>query len=148
MGRTPLHIAALRGRLEMIQILVESSADINCEDEDQATPLHYASEHGYPNLSSVLYEVGFCDICEYLILRGADLNKKNRFGQKAHELASDDDVVELFSKSGLVKPTDSYYGRAQIGNKMLKTSRSDHVQKLLEKAKTSPVAYPQHDFGG
>lgn len=41
-GKVPLHIAAEKGDIEMVQILVEAGAAIDVEDKFLRTPLHYA----------------------------------------------------------------------------------------------------------
>ncbi|KAH6653770.1 ankyrin repeat-containing domain protein [Truncatella angustata] len=40
-GRTPLHIAAMNGKLDIVQALLESGADINACDDAGMAPIHY-----------------------------------------------------------------------------------------------------------
>ena len=65
MGRKPLHIACLRGNLEVVKILVESKADLNSQDRDFNTPLHLTVEFGHN------------DILNHLLERKADVKIKN-----------------------------------------------------------------------
>lgn len=44
--RTPLHLACIRGHLEIVRMMVSSGVNKNCRDFDENTPLHFASEYG------------------------------------------------------------------------------------------------------
>ena len=50
---TALHMACREGHEDVVQYLVQKNADINLQDRDGYSPLHYASMNGY--LSVVLY---------------------------------------------------------------------------------------------
>jgi ankyrin repeat protein len=43
-GQTPLHLAAKRARLKVMQVLVEANADVNARDKDGRTPLAYLNK--------------------------------------------------------------------------------------------------------
>lgn len=45
--RTPLHLACMRGNTAIVRMLVTSGANINSQDDDGNTPLHFASEFGH-----------------------------------------------------------------------------------------------------
>jgi ankyrin repeat protein len=61
--RTPLHVAAEAGRLEVARLLIDSGADVMARDEgDNATPLHWAAQNGH------------LEVVRLLLDRGADPN--------------------------------------------------------------------------
>jgi ankyrin repeat protein len=65
-GMTMLHNACVRGKLEVVQFLVEQKDfDINQKDENHNTALHYACQGHH------------ADIIRYLISQGADVQSKN-----------------------------------------------------------------------
>jgi ankyrin repeat protein len=57
------------GDLQMLQLALANGTSVNCADYDERTPLHVAGD------------LGFSHIYDFLIARGADVNKKDRFGQ-------------------------------------------------------------------
>ena len=65
-GDTPLHVAAARGNKNIITILLEAGADINCRNQLTGdTPLHVAAAGGY------------LDIIKILLSNGAKITFKN-----------------------------------------------------------------------
>ncbi len=61
-GWTPLHVAAYRGHLDFVQLLIERGADVNRADKYGGTPLMQAAQNG--NLA----------IVKLLMAKGADLH--------------------------------------------------------------------------
>ena len=57
-GATPLHLAAAYEHLQLAEMLIRASADLNARDFCNATPLHYVAYAGTPEIVSVLLEVG------------------------------------------------------------------------------------------
>jgi ankyrin repeat protein len=75
-GRTPLHLAAKAGCVEAAKLLLGHGADVNVRDGDGNTLLHYA-------VRSVNK-----DVIE-LVLRDADVNAKNVYGETPLKLLID-----------------------------------------------------------
>ncbi|WP_264719450.1 MULTISPECIES: ankyrin repeat domain-containing protein [unclassified Wolbachia] len=66
-GNTPLHLAVLADKLQVVEKLIERGADINAKNNHGATPLHWAALN--QNVS----------IVEKLIEKGANVNEKNKY---------------------------------------------------------------------
>ena len=67
-GRTPLHIAALRGYNEIVKVLVDLGSDVNAKNKQGETPLHSGSYHQH--------------VFDYLVEVGADPEIENNNGEK------------------------------------------------------------------
>ena len=88
---TPLHIAARKGEIEDVEILLVHGAAINASGDLGNTALHYAAM------------TGKIDVVSKLLQRGASPNIKNEFGQtpeKIAELGRHKQVVEIIRKHG------------------------------------------------
>lgn len=66
-GHTPLKLAVMRNRPEMVSLLLQQGADGDETDMDQNTPLVCASFYGYT------------EIAEVLLRHGVDVHKANRW---------------------------------------------------------------------
>jgi len=55
-GRTPLHVAAMRGHAKIVEVLLAKGADPTLEDNDGWTPLHWAMSGGYTDVTRLLRE--------------------------------------------------------------------------------------------
>jgi ankyrin repeat protein len=53
-GRTPLHIAAMRGHKQIVEVLLARGADPALCDNDGWTPLHWAMSGGYAEVVKLL----------------------------------------------------------------------------------------------
>jgi len=58
MNQTPLMLAAAKGSLEIVQILLKKGADPNAKDSYQETPLSLAVRLGNPECAIEIYQKG------------------------------------------------------------------------------------------
>ena len=74
--RTDLHIAAEKGRLWLVRLLVEQGADKDKVNSNGLTPLYLASCHGH------------LDVVQYLVEQGSELDKANNYGYTPLSIAT------------------------------------------------------------
>ncbi|EPT03710.1 hypothetical protein FOMPIDRAFT_1022286 [Fomitopsis schrenkii] len=60
-GKTALHVAALKGKEELVRMLCDFGADVDLADNEGNTPLHYGSAWGHIPIVQLLIERG----CQY-----------------------------------------------------------------------------------
>ncbi|KAK3938481.1 ankyrin repeat-containing domain protein [Diplogelasinospora grovesii] len=80
-GRTPLARAAMAGASSATEALAENM-EVDCQDFRGRTPLSLAAERGH------------LKICEYLMVRGADILAKDHDGKSALDWAQDRNELE------------------------------------------------------
>ncbi len=88
-GWTPLHLAALNGRVDIVASLLEHGADPNVQDKFGRTPLHLAALNGH------------VDVVRLLLEHGADPTVKNKDGDTPLDIArarGHREVVSLIEK--------------------------------------------------
>lgn len=64
-GDTCLHVAAMRGNLRVVQLLIKAGIDVNTRGDMGYTPLQYAATS---------------EVVDFLLKSGADPHIKNEFG--------------------------------------------------------------------
>ncbi|KAL2081971.1 hypothetical protein ACEWY4_021789 [Coilia grayii] len=107
-GRTPLHLAAYKGHIEVVRILLKAGCDLDIEDDGDQTALHRAAVVGNSDVISALvqegcalerqdkdgntalHEVswhGFSQSVKLLVKAGANVHAKNKAGNTPLHLA-------------------------------------------------------------
>lgn len=84
-GRTsPLHMACMRGHIEMVKFLIQSGAHVNQADDDGLTPLHLAVASGATTT-----------LVAFLLDQGANILSTDNQGANALHIAADSGNVPL-----------------------------------------------------
>lgn len=104
-GRTPIHIAAARGHVEVIRFCVSIGGDPEAADRNRWTPLHCAAAEGH--LEAVDYLLG-CSNVKYAV---------NTEGRTAFALASENGHSDLFDS-------------LRLGDALHRTARAGDVRGL------------------
>ncbi|NWZ45067.1 ANKR6 protein, partial [Brachypodius atriceps] len=120
-GRTPLHLAAYKGHLHVVQVLLKAGCDLDIQDDGDQTALHRAAV------------VGNTDIISTLIQEGCALDRQDKDGNTAlHEVC-----WHGFSQSAkvLVKAGANVLAKNKAGNTPLhlacQNSHSQSTRVLL-----------------
>lgn len=90
-GLTPLHLAALNCRTNVLAVLLAKGAEVNREAKDDTTPLHVAAQEGC------------LDAVKMLVAKGAKINARDSQGRtplKRAELWHQNAVAELLRQKG------------------------------------------------
>jgi ankyrin repeat protein len=148
-------IKKVKPNLEKIEVMIKSGlADVNANDEDENTPLHFASARNLIELAKLLIERGAdvgakdnggwtplhdaseednIEIAKLLIDAGADVNAKRNNGWTPLHLASDWNRIEiaklLIEKGADVRAKDDY------GKTPLDVAYSDEIWDILKNYK-------------
>ncbi|XP_075603815.1 ankyrin repeat domain-containing protein 6 isoform X8 [Balearica regulorum gibbericeps] len=120
-GRTPLHLAAHKGHLHVVQVLLKAGCDLDIQDDGDQTALHRAAV------------VGNTDVIASLIQEGCALDRQDKDGNTAlHEAC-----WHGFSQSAkvLVKAGANVLAKNKAGNTPLhlacQNSHSQSTRVLL-----------------
>jgi len=98
-----VHLAACKGDLDRVTMLIEGGTDVNVKDEFGCTPLHWAALADSPAVAG------------FLIAKGADVNAKHGRGYTPLMTARALPVVELLiSKGADIQGQDALQGQTKL----------------------------------
>ncbi|XP_049617505.1 protein phosphatase 1 regulatory subunit 12A isoform X3 [Syngnathus scovelli] len=135
-GGTALHVAAAKGYVEVLKLLIQAGYDVNIKDYDDWTPLHAAAHWGKEEACRILVE----NLC--------DMDVINKMGQTPFDV-SDEDVLgyleELQKKQNLLMSEKKDIKKSPLiettttgdNNQSLKSLKSKETL-LLESEKSAP----------
>ncbi|XP_075045833.1 protein phosphatase 1 regulatory subunit 12C isoform X2 [Mixophyes fleayi] len=84
-GATALHVAAAKGYIEVMRLLLQANLDPNMRDKDGWTPLHAAAHWGVE------------EACRLLVEHFCDMSALNNVGQRPSDVA-DEEIVSLLEE--------------------------------------------------
>ncbi|XP_062568528.1 protein phosphatase 1 regulatory subunit 12A-like isoform X12 [Saccostrea cucullata] len=122
-GATALHVAAAKGYMKVINILLKAGADVNSQDYDGWTPLHAAAHWGQE------------EACKVLVDHMCDMQIKNNAGQTAYDVA-DSDILKLLEE--LEKKQESKKDLKDSQNEVIPT-RPHHQKRSRSDSTRSSV---------
>ncbi|XP_068336075.1 potassium channel SKOR-like [Pyrus communis] len=158
-GRSPLHLAALKGHEDITLFLIQEGVDINIKDNFGNTPLLEAIKNGNDRVSSLLIEQGaslnidnagsfICtsiargdaDLLKRLLANGIDPNSKDYDHRTPLHVAASEGLY-IMAKL-LLEAGASVFSKDRWGNTPLDEGRmcgNKNLIKLLEEAKAAQL---------
>jgi hypothetical protein len=154
-GKTALHLASLKGSLDIVQLLIEHNASVNQAAKRGWTALHLASENGHFDIVQLLVEHNACvdqvanlgwtalhlasekghlEVVQLLVKHSASVDQATRDGRTALHLASEKGHLDIMQL--LVKHSTSVDRATKDGKTALhlasENGHLDIVQLLVE----------------
>jgi ankyrin repeat protein len=136
-GNTPLHVASVLGRVQVVKELVERGADIEANDSGGSTPLHGASCRGHV---VVVIE---------LLSRGANIDAKNDVGSTPLHYAANSDqhfpVVKALLNGGANMLAANNQGKLPV-HYAVRRRRPAVTKYLLQQLYATTCRLPLHEL--
>lgn len=162
-GRTPLMLAARRGRLELVKLLLAAGAKVNAKDDDGLTAMAHACWEKHGAYETVLRELlaaggkadtpalawaawsGTPGMVRMLAAAGADLNATTFWGTPLvaavdSERADTAEVLLAFGADPTLKATKK--SRAFAGVSPLELAREQKLKKVLPMLEAAAAGKP------
>ncbi|XP_072375029.1 protein phosphatase 1 regulatory subunit 12A-like isoform X1 [Scyliorhinus torazame] len=133
-GASALHVAAAKGYLEVMKLLIQAGFNINSLDNDGWTPLHAASHWGKEEVCRLLVE----SLCNMQVI--------NKVGQTAFDVA-DENLLELLEelqkKQAIIKIEKEKQAKASLielpnaSQQLSSRTRRTSISRMSSKDKIS-----------
>ena len=75
--------SAKKGNLNAVEEYIKQGNDVNAQNSDEKTPLHYAAWEGHESIVRLLLD------------KGVDVNARNEYGKTPLDLADNDKIKAL-----------------------------------------------------
>ncbi|XP_026682988.1 protein phosphatase 1 regulatory subunit 12A-like [Diaphorina citri] len=131
-GASALHVAAAKGYIKVMNILIQAGADLNFQDYDGWTPLHAAAHWAQREACQILVE-NFCD-----------MDVKNYVGQTCFDIAD----VELVSFLEDLRKKQASMERSQQDINNIASKQQQQRNNILPKRRLSSDRSPLSKAGG
>jgi hypothetical protein len=115
---TALHYAAFNGYTDIVELLLQHDAEVNIQNKNGNTPLHLAA------LSNSI------DVIVLLLSAGADVGLKNAQDQTAQQLATDNMVIQILSRTAEQKLIVSRKIPTALSQKRAELSRQQSTPSI------------------
>jgi ankyrin repeat protein len=140
--RTPLHLAASEGKIEVVRFLIEHGAKVNVQDRWGGTPIQEASRNN------------FSEIVQLLKSHGATLQSPEQL-QSVHDFTSSlQKAISLLcdrgnwiygaalipDKEGKIHSSNAWYGSAEFVNDLATYRKISEIPSLLDVEKGKGLA--------
>jgi hypothetical protein len=133
---TPLHLAAMYGRFDVLEMLLDRGALIDAQDDQGRTALHYGAMNNHG------------DMCRFLISSGCDHTLRDIEGKKGAEVAPkplkkeliDFIISTLMQRSRGIQLSSSNAGICVFCQK----ASAEFVFKPCEHVSLCPACYNEH----
>lgn len=83
-----LHVAAKNNKIDAIRLLIKSGIELNNQDNDGNTALHYAAQLGHKDIVNLL-----------LSQDKIKIHLRNKLGSTPKEMATSNDIQKLFANT-------------------------------------------------
>eukprot|EP01094_Clydonella_sp_ATCC50884_P003096 TRINITY_DN12389_c0_g1_i2.p1 TRINITY_DN12389_c0_g1~~TRINITY_DN12389_c0_g1_i2.p1 ORF type:complete len:1292 (+),score=422.53 TRINITY_DN12389_c0_g1_i2:31-3906(+) len=137
-GETPLHHAAIKGRVDLIKWMLENGADVGVRAKDQSTALHRALEYAHEDAATYLLEMqspvdvenakketalhvaathGMMEVCQILLQCGAQVGAYDNKGRPPIQRAiryNHPKIAQMFIEHGANTSYRDTYGNTLI----------------------------------
>lgn len=123
LSRTPLHLAAWAGHIEVVKCLCKHKADVGAAAMDDTAAIHFASQKGH------------VEVVRELLASGASVKAKNRKGLTALHFAAQNSHLELVKY--LVKKGVDITAKTNGGQTALHVAENDDVCAFLKECEQS-----------
>ncbi|VVC31847.1 Hypothetical protein CINCED_3A016956 [Cinara cedri] len=122
-GAMAIHVAAAKGYIKVLELLIQAGADVDCQDYDGWTPLHAAAYWGQK------------EACEILVEHFCDMKKKNFVGQIPFDVSDEEmkDLLDELKKKQASQNKDISDKNYLISNKLpnsLNQKRRSSISRL------------------